>query len=584
MSPPPATASWTGWHVLSDPIDPSQQTDLPFGMRSYWLQPWRAYLDTPPASVLRDAVGINFNVPPSQAASTAALLAQSGFKLARLEVGWSAMSYSDPSQLADPASLDTMLTALKDNGIRPLILLNANDGDPGPSQSFEADITEPAAAGARSVQVDPATAAQIVPGLSGFNVPGGPAVAFIVTSVSASGVATLSQPLPAAIPAGQYAATTLRYGPFASPFTAGGQPNPAFEQTLAGWLQYVRAVTTEARNVLGADGFDVEIWNELSFGSDFLDVSNYYNPVPPSLQGTGSVDDELLARTVQWLRDPANGVSAIGIGDGFADQTPFVSGATVPAGVTAIDKHPYNGGLHQFPQDATQSVYTQSGIRPVNALGQPAGADLAGTWLDDFTPSFTALFPEYYLSGLQTEFMERDLSPITTTIGGVPHGRDVAPPGQSTPPQVWITETNIDPTGSGLTNPADLANLQAKAALRTLAAFVNKGVSRVYFYAATGSPFGMIDPGAPGGGETMTAIGRFMTAFAGPDTIATRRSLSLLKIGDQGNWAQFAGNDTAAYPPLYNRDVVAFLPFQTNSNLFVIPVYLMTRDIATVYY
>src|SRR5262249_37856784 len=152
----------------------AQQTDLRFGFRSHWLQPWRAYLDTRPASVLRNAVAINFNVSPRYAMSVAQLLAQSGFRRARVEVSWDAMLYANPSQLRDPASLDALLSALKANGIRPLILLNSNDGDPGPSVSFSGRITQPAAAGATSVQVDPATAQALVPGLSGFDVPGGP--------------------------------------------------------------------------------------------------------------------------------------------------------------------------------------------------------------------------------------------------------------------------------------------------------------------------------------------------------------------------------------------------------------------------
>src|SRR5205085_1208828 len=44
------------WYTLQNPIDSRQQTLLPWGTRSHWLQPWRGYLDTPPASMLRDAV------------------------------------------------------------------------------------------------------------------------------------------------------------------------------------------------------------------------------------------------------------------------------------------------------------------------------------------------------------------------------------------------------------------------------------------------------------------------------------------------------------------------------------------------
>jgi hypothetical protein len=564
---------------LSDPIDSSQQSDLPFGTRSDWLQPWRAYLETLPASTLTNSVGINFNVAPEDAGPAARLLAASGFKRARIEVGWSAMSYAHPDQLQEPAGLEALLRGLKESGIRPLILLNANHGDPGPSETFNALVTHAAPAGARSVEVDAATAARIVPGLSGFNVPGGPAAAFIATAISPSHQLQLSQPLPVPVPPGSYPMTTLRYGPFAPPFTSTGKPNPAFEETLAGWLAYVKAVTSDARAVMGGEGFDVEIWNELSFGSDFLNVGNYYNPVPASLQGVGSVEEQLLARTVQWLRAPGSGLPSIGIGDGFADQTPFASGSTSPPGLTALDKHPYSGGLKRLPEAAPPN-----GIRDVNALGVPEGTqDPSGNWSRPFVPTYTAFFPEYYLTAIQTEFMERDISPFTEFFNGAAHGRFTAPPGGSTPPQVWITETNIDPAEAGGLTPADERHLQAKAALRTLSAFVNKGVTALYFYAATGGEFGMIEASAPGGGETMNAVRRFTQAFAGPSAIGEPRELSLAGVATQSDWTQFSGDGSAAHPSLYNREVVGFFPFQAAEHRFVVPVYVMTRDMATLY-
>src|SRR5919202_29876 len=82
--------------VLRRPIDPRQQTALAFGDRSHWLQPWRGSLDTPPATRLRDAIGINFNVDAEEAPATAQLLARSGFRRARLEIGWDQMSYEEP--------------------------------------------------------------------------------------------------------------------------------------------------------------------------------------------------------------------------------------------------------------------------------------------------------------------------------------------------------------------------------------------------------------------------------------------------------------------------------------------------------
>jgi hypothetical protein len=529
--------------------------------------------------MLRNAVGINFNVSAQAADATANLLAASGFTRARLEIGWDSMSFADPTQLKDPTSIDTRLAALKAHGIRPLILLNANDRAPGPTKFFTAQIVQPAVAGAQWVQVDPATASQIVPGYSGLNGPTGTAAEFIATSVAAGGWVQLSKPLPADLAAGSYPAATLRFKPFVAPFTSSGSPNPVFEQTMSGWLQYVHAVTTEARRVLGSDAFDVEVWNELTFGSNFLYVDRYYNPVPSSFQGLGDVQREILVRTTKYLRDPANGVPGVGVGDGFASQTPFAAGSTSPVGLTAIDKHPYHANVKTFPQD---QVF--NGVRPVDALANPEGTlDSSGSWHDAFIPSYRAFFPEYFLSGIQTEYMERDLSPTTTTIGGIAHGRYTMPSGGTVPPQVWITETNIDSTGAGPLTAADKWHLQAKATLRSLAAFVNKGVSALYFYAVSDGQFSMVDPSQPGGGPTMAAVKAFTQAMAGPATISTRRSLSLLAIADQANHVQFDGDGTAAHPPLYNRDVVAVFPFQADTNKFVVPAYVMTRDMATLY-
>ncbi len=576
----PTSISWAGWNVLSSPIDARQQSALPYGTRSDWLQPWRAYMDTQPGSMMRDALGINFNVDPQYAATTAQFLGGVGFKRARIDIDWSAMSYANPSQLQDPARWDTMLGAMRAAGIRPLILLNANDSMPGPLRTFNAQITQPAAAGSRTVQVDPASASQLVTGLSGFDVPGGPAAAFIATAVSPSGQVTLSQRLPIAISAGTYGVSTLRYQPFAAPFTPGGQPNPVFEQTLNGWLLYVKAVTQEAKKVLGSDNFDVEVWNELSFGSAFLSAANYYSPVPSSMQGTGSVQDQLLARTVAWLRNAANGVPNVGIGDGFSNQTPYASGSTVPAGTTAVDKHPYYGGVKPMPGFAG-AIADQ---RDVDALGNAEGVKgVAGDWSRPFLPTYRSFFPEYFLTAIQTDFMERDLAPTTTMVGDVAHGRYVKPAGATTPPQVWVTEDNFRPNdGAPSVNATQFRHIQAKAALRTLSAFVNKGVTALDFYAVNDGAWALVDPNAPGGGETMQALKRYMQAFAGPAALASRRSLTLQSIADQGNWAQFAGDGTSAHPPLYNRNVVTFFPFQTDANKFVVPVYVMTRDMGTI--
>src|SRR4051812_13391806 len=92
---PPVVGSVTTY------TDPSQLTDLSFADRSHWLQPWRAYLDTWPAARMLDSIGMNFNVGGTDAAATARLLADSGFKLARISEPWGMVEYGRPGVLTN---------------------------------------------------------------------------------------------------------------------------------------------------------------------------------------------------------------------------------------------------------------------------------------------------------------------------------------------------------------------------------------------------------------------------------------------------------------------------------------------------
>ncbi len=226
--------------------------------------------------------------------------------------------------------------------------------------SFNATLTSAASAGATSVQLDAATAAQVVPGYSGLN-NGTQAAGIIFTSVN-NGLATLSQPLPSALAAGSYPASTLLYQPFAQPQLANGTANPQFEATLNGWLQYVRTTMNLVTSTYGSDNFDVEVWNELDNNSDFLNLGDYYNPLPAATQG--DTDQAILAATAAFLHDPANGWPDVQVGDGFTNQTvPNADVETLPAGINAIDKHPYEG-LQRYPQNTEAG-----GSMPLDAFG-----------------------------------------------------------------------------------------------------------------------------------------------------------------------------------------------------------------------
>jgi hypothetical protein len=632
--------------VLSDPIDPRFLTEVPFGTSSFWIQPWRAYIDTWPASTVLNSLGINFNVGPASADNVARLLQESGFTLARREIPWSSLSYEDPTHFNNEPRVRTILSALHNHGLRPLILLNANSGQPAPSKQVSLRTLSDAPAGATTVTLDAESAAEVVPGKTGFDeLTFGTGPDVLITAVSPGNLATLSRPLTKPLPAGKHRATTLRYAPFQAPTLANGEPNPVFQETLAGWLSYLGTVSKEAASIFGPEGYDLEIWNELSFGSQFLNSEHYYQAVEPTPQDaeedaeteespearqnsdalekavaetgaevqpaaktiinqevTKTIRRALFKETVAYVRNPANGIPAgVGLSDGFASQTPFPSGAKAPIGLTALSKHLYNG-VKNYP-----SAYPESDIRPLNALGF---ADYEhGTALKPlFIPTYQSLFPELYLTATKTETITRDIAPITTEIYDQAHGRNIGPAGGS-PVQKWMTEYNLSPNKGTPVGPdgvtpanvtltaADKAHFQAKALLRHLVAMVNKGLSRDYFFAAAPGALSLVGksfysalqanpetyPGAELGGETMTGFRNMLARFHGPGPGSELRQLKLTSIAQEGNHAQFTGDGTPAHPSLYDRDVLAVLPFQSSPTTFVIPVYVMTRDLLTLY-
>jgi hypothetical protein len=86
---------------------------------------------------------------------------------------------------------------------------------------------------------------------------------------------------------------------------------------------------------------------------------------------------------------------------------------------------------------------------------------------------------------------------------------------------------------------------------------------------------------APYTSSSLLVLRRMVDKFtAGLDrALPATRPLTVVSVTDSHNHAQFAGDGTSAHPPLYDREVLAILPFQVNSTRFVIPYYVMTRDV-----
>jgi hypothetical protein len=146
-------------------IDPTYFTSIPFGTHSHWAQPWRSYMETTPAAVFVDGTGINFNVNSRQADNVAAMLARHGIHHARVEIGWRSFDYDHEDRLND-SSIAPKLAALRHNGLRPLILLNANSGAPCPIPILRKTVVRNAARGDRMLELDSVDG--LTPGYSGL--------------------------------------------------------------------------------------------------------------------------------------------------------------------------------------------------------------------------------------------------------------------------------------------------------------------------------------------------------------------------------------------------------------------------------
>jgi len=569
---------------LSDrPIDPGQLTRVAFGSYSHWLQPWRGYLETTPATRFLDGIGIVLNTHRGEDnEQILRMFAKCGFKHVRVEIPWGAVNFDDETRLNNAADAAARLRACRAADLRPLILLNGHHGAPCPLRAFERTVTAAAEAGAREVTLDKTDG--LVLGHSGLsNSQHYIAAEFLITRIEGNKV-TLSKPLPAKLAAGtRVKMATLKYAPFGDARTPEGQA------TLAGWKRYVHTIAEFAGATLDTQddddqGFDLEIWNEMSFGSNFIRQSQYYNPPPGFNENEVYLD--VVRATAEAAEADARLFRGVRLEDGFSNTLPWPASSQMPARVTALSHHPYAG----------RKIYPQ--VKPIgtalNALGLP---DKSG-----FEPSYQANFPEYFATALQTETIVRDMAPLTTMIQGTAHGRLTRP---GNPCWCWITEVNYAAGEDGVTDPDVALRLKAKAATRYFCFYLNKGVERLYLFAAGANDprpgdleLGMLRQefvdrtikertypadDAPWTSPALAAVRRIVERMrAGLDSgLQQPRPLELVSITDTHGAKQFDGDprDLKARPPLFDRDVLAVLPFQVNAHKFVIPYYVVTRDI-----
>lgn len=536
-------------------VDPTL-LDVPWGNYSFTRQGWRGYLETVPAARFRQGLGIVWGqTPPGKSADeVAAMLAWAGFQRVRLEIPWGDVAWDETGLTQVSAQrVRAVLKALKHHGLRPLVLLNANHLQPCPVRWREFRVQRAAPAGARML---------IVSGDAGGLQPGQVTVMSLADGVTAGPLideydayadgtvrATrllLSKPLGRRVGAGEVLrAAVLRYAPL---YPVG---SPQFEATTQGWLRYVELVTRLVESSYGTDYFDVEIWNELTFGSAFLDIANYRDaprdPRTPEFLHPGGSAWELARRTSDLLKRSHPHLRVIW---GFSNSTFFhVKIPELPGGMDGQSYHPYGTGRRCFSDL----------VRGKRQL-----------LLDDYVPQGCAVQPEGYAQAWQqTESLLRFLAPAA---------RGVHPP-NSVSFAHFITEHGFAPAEIGITDGALAARARAAFVLRAALLWLNKGLTALYVFDAyepgvTG--FGILGEGDKESNATLSSLRRVNDALAGPDSVLAGRQLSLEVEREGAPMGVLPGDPDGRYLP--QQDAAAFLPYQTHTHRFVVASYVMTQD------
>jgi hypothetical protein len=543
----------SGWATAY--VDPTL-LDVPWGNYSFIRQGWRGYLETVPAARYRDGLGVVWGKsPPHKSADEiAAALAWAGFRRARLEVPWGSVRW-DETGLDEGSARRTLeiLKALKAHGLRPLILLNANHLQPCPVQWRDLVAERAAHAGERTVLVSGKVADLTPPATATvMSLADGTTAGPLITDYSRDAdspagthIVRLSKPLTRSIKARE----TLRVGILRYPplYPVG---TPQFESTASGWLRYVDLVTRMVRNIYGSDRYDVEIWNELTFGSAYLDINNYREPRAalhaPELLHPGGSAWELANRTVKLLKRAHPQVQAIW---GFSNTTFFhVPIRELPAEVDGQSYHPYGTGRRCYADL----------VRGKREL-----------LLDGYVPDGCAVQPEGYAQAWQqTESLLRFLAPAA---------RSAAPPGTGMF-RHFITEHGFSPAEIGITEPHEAELAKGGFLLRAPLFWLNKGLSALYvydIYEPEDAGFGVLRSDGSIG-PALEALHRLTAEFTGPETFVHPRRLSL-EIAREGPPAGVLPGDPDG-EHLAQEQAAAFLPFQVDATKFVIGAYVMTQD------
>ncbi len=635
----PAIGEWDGVTAsakLAGPYEDPAQAVQPFGIISYFNMPWRSYMDTWPADHFTHFCGTQWNVDGKYADALCQLLEESGIRNLRIEVGWGNTGWDDDLMPHVKANLRRLLPIVQRHHIRPLILLNAHHGVPCPVRDVWVEVTAEAKKGDKILKLKAGTPIRC--GYMGIQHPEYIANYPTITKIDADGAAMLSAGLPFDIKVGRFRLVETKYQPFQGVKLKDGTPVPAARESFDGWLAYAANTGRCVREMLGTEdaadaGFDVEVWNEQTFGSNFLDINRYYDeklqfaepfvyrheraPQPgyapkATLKFEQKGAYAILPMTIDYYQDPKNGFPGVHVISGFANQWPWDNGTGLWDGQAGFSRHYYTGGWRDSsPQ--TPLGNARSGV--VDALGQFEGKKDNKDWHtvepgSYFIPTFRLGCPEFCHLGFKTETLSRDVLPDSRIVYFRDHGR-FTHNGDFRTAELWQTEVNYDrsqffgelrkQTGAKNDDPKLLAldeHMAGKMLLRQYIFHAGKGLYRIFLFSPQADPYqiGMLpkafyqaldksnyaltDEVRKTVPPEFTGLGWLVKLLDSGQPLKSPRALALNELVEYKPRLAYAGDGTPAHPHRWNRDNFVFLPYQLNTSHYVIPYYVATLDVS----
>jgi len=557
-------AALHGAELRLDPyVDPTQ-LDVPWPKHSHVKQPWRGYLETKPAADLLQGIGICYHHHGGDLAAQIGLLAKAGFRCLRWEQPFGTY---DPDRKALAAHSEkryrALLRACRSFGIVPIILLNAHHGVPCKMKSWDRRLAADAPKGSTELFLDSVEGLRPVHSGTG-GMTGYWAGEILFTEVDATGKrVALSKPLPKDMKKGEkLTCVDLYYLPMHPVGT------PEFEHTTGGWVDYARAVLRVAKEE--DIPIEIEIWNELSFGSHFMGgpgINAYWPGRVPKDQmkdflKPGGHAWELSRRTTDMAKAEFPGTRVIW---GWSNTTFFHCPIDkLPPGTDGQTYHPYGTGWRKLPERE------QAPHQPYRCL-------------EGHCPTYRTCMAEGWAhTFIQCESLIRHLRP-DRRLSVRPEGTERF--------HHYITEHGIVPAEAGVTGEAESLRLKEKFLVRALLFWLNKGIDRLTIFQAgpekhdhgmamslaKAHDLAALPPDAELDAwlsPALRSLRRTVRTFDGAVPIPRPRPFGadVTLIGEK----RLVFDMPEGKPTLAYHDLFTLLPFQVTERKFIFAVYVMS--------